>query len=479
MPCFLCGFKTTDAKPPICKNGPCEICSALTEVDEEINQAVASLECLLSKRYEILSRHNCVRGLIQRLPIELKNRIFELLMPESESQDEWGIDGTGVHSFLSTISVCKGWRDVALSNPFLWSKIHIDLRTSYETFSRINDWTLRSRNLPLTLHIQVNNDTIDPERVLDALSRCSNRLKSLSLNIMFSDGSNDVPLGGLQHNKLQYHRLTQLQVVNSRLPRFDQPLSLLNSTASPEKVVLVDVSFRSLQISWNRLVSATVTYFDLGDLSQLFQHASQMTFCQIFNLISSPHNFSMPPIIHHRLKTLSFPLSDWGLAPDLLSPLTLPCLQEIEISKGTHLINQLPALVRRSSCPLTRLTLYQYHELPFGDLEPLPGVTDLVVKFWISGGETMMRLLLGGYFPDLCHLTLQLQPFRVLWDDGFIPLLLDLKRPQPDGGNEGRFNKFIVVDRDLSEIGHMWDSDVGERLKEMNVMLRDDGFEFF
>ena len=477
MPCLLCGFKTTDAKPPICKNGPCEICTALTEVDEEINQAVASLERLLSKHYDILSKHNCVRGLIQRLPIELKNRIFELLMP-SESQDEWGeIYGTGVHSFLSTISVCKGWRDIALSNPFLWSKIHIDLRTSYDTISQIDDWTLRSRNLPLTLHIQVDNDTIDPERVLDVLGRCSNRLQSLSLNIMFTNGSNDVPLGGLQHNKLQYHRLTQLQVVTSR---FDQPLSLLNSTASPENIVLEAVSFRSLQISWNRLVSATVSYFNLGDLSQLFQHAPQMTFCQILNPISGPHNFLMPPIIHHRLKTLSFPLSNWGLSPDLLGSLTLPCLQEIEISRSTHLINQLPALVRRSSCPLTKLTLYQYRELPFDDLEPLPGVTDLVVKFWKSEGAMMTRLLLGGYFPDLCHLTLQLQPFRVLWGDGLIPLLLDLKRPQPDGGNEGRFNKFIVVDRDqISEIGRIWDSDVGERLKELNVRLRDDGFEFF
>jgi len=478
MPCLLCGFKTTDAKAPICKNGPCEICSALTKVDEEINQAVASLERSLSKHYDILSRHNCLQGLIQKLPIELKNRIFELLMPF----DEWGeINGIGMHSFLSTISLCKGWRDIALSNPFLWSKIHIDLQTSYDTTSQINDWTLRSRDLPLTLHIRVDNDTIDPERVLDALSHCSNRLQSLSLDITFSNSSSDdVPLGGLQHNKFQYHRLTQLQVVTSRLPQLDQPLSLLNSTASPEKVFLEGVSFRSLQISWNRLISATVFDFYLEDITQLFRHASQMTFCQIFNLMSGPHSFSMPTIIHHKLKILSFPLSIVGLAPDLLGSLTLPCLQEVEISKNTHLITQLPALVRRSSCPLTRLTLYQYHELPFGDLEPLPGVTDLVVKFWKSEGAMMVKLLLEGYFPDLCHLTLQLQPFGVLWDDGLIPLLLDLKRPQPDGRNEGRFLKFTVVDQDrISEIGPIWNSDVGEKLKELNVTLRDDGFEFF
>src|SRR5258707_12097020 len=120
----------------------------------------------------------------------------------------------------------------------------------------------------------------------------------------------------------------------------------------------------------------------------------------MLNIMSGPHTFStMPPIIHHRLKTLR--LARWNQEPDLLGPLTLPCLQEIEISGNTDLITRLPALVRQSSCPLTRLTLYQYHKLPFDELQPFPGVTDLVVEFWKSEG-TMMRLLLElGYFPDL------------------------------------------------------------------------------
>jgi len=146
MTCWLCGFETTklttNEKSPICKNGPCQICTAATEVDEEINQAVATLRRLLAKRCDILSEHNRVHGtLIHRLPVELKNRIFELLLP---SRDEWGeIDGTGMQSFLATISVCRGWRNVALSNPFLWSAMHIDLE-KLDPSSGINDWILRS-----------------------------------------------------------------------------------------------------------------------------------------------------------------------------------------------------------------------------------------------------------------------------------------------------------------------------------------------
>src|SRR5258706_213007 len=205
MTCWLCWFKTTNAKAPICKNGPCQICTAVAEVDEEINQAVATLRRLLAKRSDILSEHNRIHGtLIHRLPVELKNRIFELVLP---SRDEWGeIYGTGMQSFLATISVCRGWRDVALSNPFLWSTMHIVLKTS-DSCSGINDWILRSRELPLTLHIDI---VTEPELsgaflpVLDALSHCSNRLQSLSLCVPLPN------LGDLQHNNFQYHRLTQL-----------------------------------------------------------------------------------------------------------------------------------------------------------------------------------------------------------------------------------------------------------------------------
>jgi len=67
----------------------------------------------------------------------------------------------------------------------------------------------------------------------------------------------------------------QLKIIPHR--QFDQSLSLLNTTANPEKIELYKVSFRSLQISWSRLTSASLDLIDLEELTQLFQHASQMT----------------------------------------------------------------------------------------------------------------------------------------------------------------------------------------------------------
>jgi len=472
MTCCLCGL-TKAPTAPICKDGPCQICTEVTEVDKEINQAVANLRRLLSKRCDILSEHNRVHGtLIHRLPVELINRIFELLLPP---RDEWGeIKRTGrplTRRFLATISLCRGWRDVAFSNPFLWSTMDTDLKIS-NLSSRINDWILRSRTLPLTLHIQCF-DTSKIEQsnkiLADTMSFCSNRLQSLSLVV------DSQFLFGLQHNKFQYHRLTQLRITTTGIY---QPLSLLNPTASPEKIELNgSQSFRSLHISWNRVISATIFRLKLEDVTQLFQHASQMTICRISLIGRGPGDVSIPPITHHRLKTLKLRLADRG-APDLrvLGSLTLPCLQEVEIFKIIHLV-QLSALVRRSSCPLTKLTLHlDQIESPssFDELQPLPGVTDLVVGY--DKGGAMKGLLLEEYFPDLCHLTLRLQPFEVLWNIGAISLLLDRKRPRPDEPNGGRLHKFIVVDQRFDRI---WISDIGKQLKKLNVTWREDGFEFF
>jgi len=467
MTCWLCRFETT--KAPICKNKPCQTCAAVTEVDEEINQVVATLRRLLVKRSDILSEHNRVHETpIHRLPVELKNRIFELLLPP---RDEWGeIVGIGMQSFLATMSlVCRGWRDVALSNPFLWSTMYIFLKTP-DSSSGINDLILRSRELPLTLHVDVGyTPTLS---LFDILNHCSSRLQSLSLYVPL------FILADLRH--FQYRHLTRLRITLSEPYRYDHPLSLLNLTASPEKIELSSVSFRSLQVSWSRLISISLDRLDLEEITQLFQQASQLTFCQVSVLACRPDDFSMPPIIHHRLKTLNLGLSaNWDAAPDPLGSLTLPCLQEVVIYNAILLLTQLPALVRRSSCPLTRLTLFLYSaDLSLDELRPLPGVTDLVIGACTV--NVMMILLLDGYFPDLRHLTLRFEPFKVLWDTGVIPSLLDRKRPRQDDPNGGRLHKFIVLDHDQGfALGHMWNSEVGEQLKELNVTVREDGFEFF
>jgi hypothetical protein len=54
---------------------------------------------------------------------------------------------------------------------------------------------------------------------------------------------------------------------------------------------------QSLQISWNHLTIAKVENFELEEIAQHVQHASQMTFLYVSTPRNSAETFSMPPII--------------------------------------------------------------------------------------------------------------------------------------------------------------------------------------
>jgi len=112
--------------------------------------------------------------------------------------------------------------------------------------------------------------------------------------------------------------------------------------------------------------------------------------------------------------------------------------------------------------------------------EPMPGVTDLVVETLSDEPQalTIKKLLLRKYFPDLCHLTLRLEAFELLWKKGIIHSLLDHKRPQPDRLNKGKLYELLVLDGNQARFDRMWKSDVGEQVKGLNISLREDGFEF-
>jgi hypothetical protein len=487
MTCWLCGCKTTqlatNADTPTCNNGPCQICIKVAQVDEEIEQAEATLRGLLAKRSDLRSEQNRAHDLMHRFPVELKNHIFEFFLP---SRDKWGRRKRGSRTLipLYLTSICRGWRDIAWSNPLLWSTIHVVLgsgkRSTADLSSRINfvqDWILRSRTLPLTLHI-ASYDTVAAEEeakaVFDTISQSSNRWHSLSLCLpmtLFRD---------LQRINLQCHLLRRLRIVASRRrgEEVGQPVQFLNPTARPEDIEVLGMPLHSLQTSWNHLSSANVGYLPLDDVMQIFQLAPQMTYCHILTA-NLPRNPSISPIVHQRLTTLGLcpkQQQSVDVAAMLLENLTLPSLQKF-ITHGMSLLAPayLPVLVHRSSCPLTSITVL---ELPtgilgtFNNLQPFRGVTDLSLH---SVDGAVKRFLVQEYFPDLRCLTLRVQPFLFLWRSGIISTLLGRKRP--NAPNEARLPKLFVVD-ETSRLDYMWDSDIGKSLAvTLNINFMQGGFE--
>jgi hypothetical protein len=489
MTCCLCDSGTTSPAPK-CKNTSCRICLNVANLDTEINQAVVALQRLLTKRCDLLSERNHTHDIMHRLPLELKTRIFELALP---IRDKWGGDFEDEWpqgkspSYLT--SICRNWRDIAQSNPFLWSTIPIVLGTPSTSDPNwvdfVYDWIQRSRNSPLTLHISIYDDVSVEDMkkdeleeqlndVLDVMAQCPNEWQSLFLEVPFSflkifhDGDND-----FKSHLLTVRRLRIIWVEGwDDSDDIDEPVP---QTMSPESINIGLFSFKSLPISCNHLTFAKVIGWDLEDITQLFQRASQMVFCSISDPQRGALDFAMPPIIHRMLQTLRLRYGNQRTLM-FLDSLTLPCLRAIETDIAMMVSALLPSFLRRSSCPLTRITILEMKELP-SNLHPLTGVTDLVLEE-VYDGSMLKGLLLEGYFPDLHHLTLPLHSFVNLWKTGVIPMLLDRNRVRL---NEVPLRRFFVVGPQVVDKSNpMWDSDFGKQLKafQSSISLREDGFEF-
>lgn len=522
MTCWLCGSESTElvteAPSTTCKNGACQICVAVAQVDEEIHEAVGTLERLLAKRCDLRSEQNRVHGtLAHQLPTEVKSHIFEFLGLDMQNIKWVTADYQKKPLPLyAAMRVCRNWRDIVWSNPFFWSTIQIRLGVSSPdsdenvnrdesdsdadadansdlssdgdhspiNFELVNTWIARSGASPLTFHVVALERGYSAEEwkgVFNAISRCSNRLETLSLHLPWE------LIRTILHNNFQCDLLKILRITS--LSEWQHPVTVPPSNlimASPESLEIQGVPFRSLQISWNHLTFAKLFNVDLEDLVRLFQHASQMTCCHIWQPLNEGPITSIPPIIHHRLKTLSFCYAHE--ADMLLGSLTLPCLQEFDNDDVFHL-EHLSALVRRSSCPLTRVKFYSTSSPRGGDLglfdrlQPLPGVIDLVLDYVDKWGTVVTsKLLLEDYFPDLRHLTLQLAVFKFLWGEGIIPLLLDRARPRLNAASNGRQPKIRVLNRQLD--GEKVDlktwvssSDLGRQLESLDISWTEDGFE--
>ncbi|KAF7374413.1 F-box domain-containing protein [Mycena sanguinolenta] len=244
---------------------------------------------------------------ILRLPVEILSEIFFLC---SKTQD-------GCRPRL-VATVCKRWRNVALSTSNLWSHIHLDQEEiNAESLHSLLELQLqRSGQAPLSI---VFCEPRDITSTLKLLLAVSHRWQSLDLSI-FTDGQQEL----IQNSTSHFPILKKLRIRS--LPVFElgnifRPLPLL----------------RELTLSWlscpipSTLPWAQLTKFTLCGSSavvalDVLHSAPNITEIWLYDCHSHDGDYRT---ITSPIRSLKISHCRTGFARDLLGHLTLPELQEL------------------------------------------------------------------------------------------------------------------------------------------------------
>lgn len=115
---------------------------------------------------------------VNRLPLELLQIIFELLMGSAEEAE--------AYQWRAIHSVCSYWRDIALRTPLLWSHVHIRKQYDYTAaegirLSNIIPISLRrSGSAPLRVTLEFQGACVEPSEMVDIVA-ASQRIRELHL----------------------------------------------------------------------------------------------------------------------------------------------------------------------------------------------------------------------------------------------------------------------------------------------------------
>ncbi|KAK7048860.1 hypothetical protein R3P38DRAFT_1880141 [Favolaschia claudopus] len=128
---------------------PGPVISKLQEATDELSSAIdaqtAILQDLITRRADARKRLNLLLDPMARLPLEIQSHIFlEVCVDQPDNAPN--------SPPILFLSVCRLWREIALSTPKLWAKIQIDSPPPGHHYIELCElWLERARSLPLTI----------------------------------------------------------------------------------------------------------------------------------------------------------------------------------------------------------------------------------------------------------------------------------------------------------------------------------------
>lgn len=349
------------------------------------------------------------------IPNEMLSEIFSLASPPA-----WP---SALKSVTAIMSVCKRWRDVAISTQILWSSISVDFHEVPLSIERVQTWLERSGSQALSISITSSGWSgryrTNQSVILDLLINQKSRWQRLYICIEPED-------------------LDQLNTITTSLPilrelsiqqhRGDTCIQFCHTAPALESLLVDRISWSTFwllpwKLPWNQLRKYSISGLPIDGCLWVMDQCIDLVECSLETELENRELEIYRPLsentpIHRHLRSLTMEVSTQLHIPALLNRATAPSLIELYLvligpsdsfsdwdpSPREAIPISLASFFTRSSCPLKYLRLDGIL-LPASELieclEHIPGLVELYAREWDMNDDDHPVVAL--FTPELFH----------------------------------------------------------------------------
>jgi hypothetical protein len=319
-----------------------------------------------------------------RIPSEILIEIFQIACQPVEI----GYRQTVTPLFIG--SICRRWRDVAWSTPFLWNTIFLRVSRKHHgtQVQLLRDWLLNARSAPLSIKLFTEDKHESVLRAFEAIMRI---LVTRSEYWLTFDSLLRPQCRNIFEN-INFPMLTSISL---------HPYSAFTTSNTPPIMFLtapklVDVNLpcynSPVTLPWEQVRRLKIGSSTVAECLKVLQRSPNLQECHFEYVYFPESHISKIIMPHAQLKCLHVELMDSKISVSLFDGITLPSLSDLRIQyrgTGRLLLSSITSLVLRSVCNLERFTIvfqFDYADL-IRCLEAIPSLTHLRLEMLLMGPD--------------------------------------------------------------------------------------------
>ncbi|KDR84140.1 hypothetical protein GALMADRAFT_236814 [Galerina marginata CBS 339.88] len=412
-PCSSASHVQLPSGCPVPQEELCSICLEVANIDAQIIRTEFLLSDLHRKRIITKNKRlNQLHDPLSFIPLEVASQIFAFFVNDSNgSFSDWPKsryhNGFNWSPSFFLASICKGWRQIALITPELWTSIRVQiysLSTILLQAETLTQCLARSGNRSLAIAIYAENAVAEETNnnfnfspLFDTLRQCASRWRELALRLPTCWYGNFIP------NFPYAPRLETLQL--RHVPGFEcNDQFNLHETPCLTSLDISDLLLSQINVHWNNLTIFRAEIVSVDEIFEVLRRATQLLRCRLGPIMDDTGHFPIPitPVAHSSLKNLHLEFGcTVATMATLFDYIELPSLGDLSIDcscppgGSTVPWRSLRSLFERSRSPLIKFSLLDKRldgTNILSLLEVLPTLRDL----HLEGGKMLTDYVLEG-----------------------------------------------------------------------------------